>query len=70
MTLLDVRSLAAKLNISTSYAAKLVSARKLPVVRIGRLVRVLESDVDAWLAASIETSEVAAHVGSHYPLDR
>ena len=49
--LLDVDGVAASLSISRRMATDLVYGRAVPVVKIGRLVRVRRSDLDAYVAA-------------------
>jgi excisionase family DNA binding protein len=45
---LDVASAAAYLSLSTSYLFKLVSRRKVPFIKIGRLVRFDRNALDKW----------------------
>jgi excisionase family DNA binding protein len=46
---LDVAGAAGYLSISTSYLSKLVSRRKIPFLKIGRLVRFDRSALDRWI---------------------
>ena len=47
--LLDIRELEGRLNIRQSTLRAWIFQGKIPVVRIGRLVRFKESDLDRWL---------------------
>ncbi len=51
--LLTVSECAECLNISTRHARHLFDTRAFPVVKVGRLVRVRRSDLDAYLAQNI-----------------
>lgn len=48
--LLDTNALAALLDVSPRTAHRLIADRELPVIKIGRAVRVRPEDVDAYLA--------------------
>ncbi len=50
--LLTVEEVAELLNTSVRFARRLVEERRLPFHKLGRHVRVAESDVVAFLAAS------------------
>jgi excisionase family DNA binding protein len=56
--LLRAREVGPVINSSTSMAYKLMAARVLPTVRIGRSVRVPERALEAWIAANTEGGEV------------
>ena len=47
--LLDIRELEGRLNIRQSTLRAWIFQRKIPVVRIGRLVRFKEADLERWL---------------------
>ena len=51
--LLTVSECADSLNISTRHARHLFDTRAFPVIKVGRLVRVRRSDLDAYLAQNI-----------------
>lgn len=48
--LLDVEGIALKLNVSDRMARRIVSERRVPVVKIGKLCRVWSDDLEAYLA--------------------
>lgn len=50
--LLDVPGIAAYLSISARGARWIISQRRVPVIKIGQLVRVRRTDLDAYLAAN------------------
>jgi excisionase family DNA binding protein len=47
--LLDVAAVAERLSTSVRHIRRLVQERRIPVVRVGRLVRFDPVDIDAWL---------------------
>lgn len=47
--LLDIDAVAEQLCTSVRHIRRLVQERRIPVVRVGRLVRFDPVDVDAWL---------------------
>lgn len=47
--LLDVDAVAALLGTSVRHIRRLVQERRIPVVRVGRLIRFDPADIDAWL---------------------
>lgn len=47
--LLDLLGIADRCNISERMARRLISERRLPVVKVGRHVRVRSSDLEAYL---------------------
>ena len=49
--LLDVDQVGEQLNCTTRMARELIARRWLPITRIGRLVRVAQSDLDAYKSA-------------------
>ena len=56
--LLSKSEAAAHLNVSPRMVERIVAERRMPVVRIGRHIRLRASDLDAFVVAS--TSAVAA----------
>lgn len=49
--LLDIPALAEHLGITQRHVRRLVAERRLPFVKVGRLVRFDPEDVAGWLAA-------------------
>ena len=47
--LLDIDSVAEQLSTSVRHLRRLVQERRIPVVRVGRLIRFDPVDLDAWL---------------------
>ena len=47
--LLDIDAVAALLSTSVRHIRRPVQERRIPVVRVGRLIRFDPSDIDAWL---------------------
>lgn len=47
--LLNIKDVEDRLNIPRSTLRAWIFQRKIPVLRIGRLVRFKESDLDRWL---------------------
>jgi excisionase family DNA binding protein len=47
--LYDVRETADRLNVSTKTVRRLITNKKLPAHRVGRLVRIAEDDIQALL---------------------
>jgi excisionase family DNA binding protein len=58
--LLDVDGLAAKLGVTVRFVRRLVEERRVPYLKIGRLVRFDPIEVEHWVSAS----RVASHDGS------
>ena len=58
--LLTVEQAADYLNITEHFVRRLIQERRLPFVRVGRLVRMRRSALDAWLTEA----EVPARVTS------
>lgn len=54
MALLSIPAVAAVLDTTTRHVRSLIRERGLPVVRVGGVLRVAESDLEAWLAARRE----------------
>lgn len=55
--LLDIDAVAAQLGTSVRHIRRLVQERRIPVVRVGRLVRFDPVDLDAWLDAHRSAAE-------------
>lgn len=51
-----VEEVAQILGIGRSTAFEMIARRELPVIRIGRLVRVPKSALDEWIADRTETA--------------
>lgn len=49
-SLIDIPELAAELGVKISYVRRLVHQRRIPYVKVGRLVRFDPIEVHAWLA--------------------
>lgn len=47
--LLDIDAVAELLGTSVRHLRRLVQERRIPVVRVGRLIRFDPADIDAWL---------------------
>jgi len=47
--LLDIAAVAEQLGTSVRYIRRLVQERRIPVVRVGRLIRFDPLDLEAWL---------------------
>ena len=58
--LLDVDGLAAMLGVTVRFVRRLVEERRVPYLKIGRLVRFDPIEVEHWVSAS----RVASHNGS------
>jgi len=50
-SLLDINEVALRLAVSPRHVRRLVSERRIPFVKWGRLVRFERGDVEAWIAA-------------------
>ncbi|MGA2534247.1 MAG: excisionase family DNA-binding protein [Candidatus Aminicenantales bacterium] len=46
----DVTGAAAYIGVSTSYLFKLVSRRRIPYIKLGRLVRFDRQQLDRWMS--------------------
>lgn len=62
--LLTLDDAAARMNVSLRTVRRLVARRALASVRIGRLVRVPEEGVDAFIAASLRPAVTTVEVGT------
>jgi excisionase family DNA binding protein len=61
-TLLTANDVARKLNISQSLAYRLMQVNLIPVVRLGRAVRVRPQDLDEFIKSRLSDSN-GAHTG-------
>ena len=61
--LLTVEDVRAELNIGRTLVYRLVETGALPVVRVGRAVRVRPADFDAYLVANLSPSSRQRHRG-------
>ena len=50
--LLDIDGLAARLGVTARFVRRLVEERRVPFVKLGRLVRFDPVEVQAWIRAS------------------
>ncbi len=50
--LLDIDGLAARLGVTARFVRRLVEERRVPFVKLGRLVRFEPLEVEAWIGAS------------------
>ena len=57
MPFLDIKQLAIKLNVKESLIRQLVFRRKIPYIKISRLLRFDEKKVDEWLELTRKESE-------------
>jgi len=55
--LLDTAAVAERLSTSVRHIRRLVQERRIPVVRVGRLIRFDPVDIDAWLDAHRSSAE-------------
>ena len=55
--LLDIDAVAEQLNTSVRHIRRLVHEHRIPVVRVGRLIRFDPVDIDAWLDAHRSSAE-------------
>lgn len=49
--LLDVNDVAARLGVTERFVRRLIATRRIPYVKVGRLVRFRAEDIDRFLAA-------------------
>jgi excisionase family DNA binding protein len=52
--LLTIQQVVGYLSVSSRTVRRLVSTGRIPHVRIGRVVRIVQADVSRWLAARKE----------------
>lgn len=50
--LLSIRDAAARLGIKKDLLYKLVSLDEFPYIKIGSRIRIIETDIDRWIAAN------------------
>jgi excisionase family DNA binding protein len=50
--LLDVAGLAARLGVTVRFVRRLVEERRVPYVKVGRLVRFDPAEVEGWIVAN------------------
>ena len=50
--LLDIDGLAARLGVTARFVRRLVEERRVPFVKLGRLVRFDPIEVEAWIGSS------------------
>ena len=55
--LLSVRECAERTGTSVEFWRKLIYRRQIPIVKVGRLTRIRESDLEAWLQTGAPISE-------------
>lgn len=55
--LLDIAAVAEQLGTSVRHIRRLVQERRIPVVRVGRLIRFDPVDIDVWLDAHRNAAE-------------
>jgi excisionase family DNA binding protein len=48
-TLMDIKRLAAHLNVTESFIRRLIHERRIPFHKIGKFIRFHPADVDAWI---------------------
>jgi excisionase family DNA binding protein len=60
--LLTVEEVRAELNIGRTLAYQLVQSGQLPVVRVGRAVRVRRSDFEAFISANVRRAGTSPRV--------
>lgn len=59
-TLLSISDAADRLGVTERYIRRLVSERRVPFYKVGRLIRFQESDLETWLnAGRVEASSNA-----------
>ena len=51
MQLLSLKEAAERTGSSLAFWRKQISLKTIPVIHVGRLVRIAEDDLEAWLAA-------------------
>jgi excisionase family DNA binding protein len=64
LDLLTVPEAAKLLRISRNLAYELVARHELPSVRLGRVIRVPRTSLDAWIASQAASGVVRAAVGT------
>ena len=62
--LLDADGLAARLGVTARFVRRLVEERRIPYLKIGRLVRFEPAEVDRWIGQSrVEPTQRWPHAG-------
>jgi len=62
--LLDVDRLAARLGVTVRFVRRLVEDRRIPYLKIGRLVRFDPVEVERWIDTTrVDPEQQRAHVG-------
>jgi len=62
--LLDVDRLAARLGVTVRFVRRLVEERRIPYLKIGRLVRFDPVEVERWINTTrVDPEQQRAHVG-------
>ncbi|MBW5448640.1 helix-turn-helix domain-containing protein [Cohnella sp. CFH 77786] len=56
LKLLTVAEVCMKLNVGRSTAFKLINQKGFPVIRIGKLIRIPESELVSWISRSVGSS--------------
>ncbi|SBS70782.1 helix-turn-helix domain-containing protein [uncultured Microbacterium sp.] len=57
--LYDVAQVATALGASTRLVRRLIAEKQLPTVRLGRMIRIRVSDVEAYITAHASTPQTA-----------
>ena len=52
--LLSLPDVAARTATSTAFWRKAIARRAIPIVRVGRCVRIREADLEAWLRVGLQ----------------
>ena len=60
MTLLTVDQAAARLGTTTRFIRRLRTERRIPVVKLGKHIRIDSNDLDAYIAASRQEADASA----------
>jgi excisionase family DNA binding protein len=70
-TLLDIDELGTLINIKTATLRKYVALRKIPFVKVGRLVRFSPSEIEQWLTrCKVPVQAAGKPMGPEYQKDR
>jgi len=59
--LLDIREAARRLACSEAMLRKWIHQHRLPTVKVGRLTRIRQTDLDVWLRLGLQGSQKEAH---------
>ncbi len=60
--LLTVREVAELLSVKESFVRRLIFERRIPVVHLGRLIRIEAAEVEGFIEAGRSSSRGGAHV--------